>query len=362
MKYSLSVALFCGLLCLSACSPKPKVEAEDVALSTAANQFILPWHEQFVQKSNGLLEQAERFCQNSDNQGEFAATQDAWVQTMLQWQRVSLINFGPITDGNQSWRIQFWPDSHNRVGRKVEQLLSAEDPITAASLAEGVVLTQGLSALEYLLFDPSFGGMKRFEAPRACQFLVAASENVLSTATKIHNGWLASGQNYVGTFLSPGESNLAYPSDREALAALLSSTVSALEVLKNRKIGEPFGGEPGKGRINPYKLELWRSELSLTAMQTQVIALRTLFNTVYAPLLEQSGQKKTSDLVDIHLGNLQDQLDRASGPLFITLRKDSQASLWQDIWQNLSAALGLLKRDVTLALSLQLGFNDNDGD
>lgn len=344
MKHSWLVVILFTLLSLFACAPKPPVQAEEIALSTAANRFILPWHQQFVQKTENITDQVERFCQNPSNRGEFEATQQAWIEVMLAWQRVSLIDFGPIASLGQERHIHLWHDSASRVRHKTEQLLAAPGLPTAKAGPPENPLSYPLSTLEYLLFDPSFGRFERFQNPRACPVIKAASKQLFNTAQNIHHGWLANGHNFLATFLSPGKSNAIYPTETDALTGLLESITRALETIQHHKVGRPFGGEPGTGEIDPYKLEFWRSKQSLSAMQNQVAAIRSLLKKVYSPLLQQSGHKPTALQLDKRLRELQNRLSHARGPLFISFREDPQLKLWHEIWQDLNAILSLLTR------------------
>ena len=192
------VVCLCSIF-ISACSRQPSNSPEQQALSRGVNELILPWHQNFAHASQVLQESSERFCQNPSNRGEFDAARDAWQQAMMAWQDLQIINFGPVKKGNQAWRLQFWPDSHNRIAQKVDNLLGQSDPISAASLAEANVLLQGLSAMEYMLFDPKKAQLETFENPRACAYLMAASENTHNIATALYNAWQSDAGNYVGS-------------------------------------------------------------------------------------------------------------------------------------------------------------------
>lgn len=362
MKHLVILVLLALTGLVTACTPKTHATAEELALSQAANEVILPWHATFLERSKDLHNNIERFCQNPSNQGEFTEVRQAWVAAMLAWQTLHVINFGPVTVNNQSWRIQFWPDSHNRIGQKVEALLKQESDISAAQLAQSNVLVQGLSALEYMLFDPQKGHIETYENPRACAFILAASENTRNVALTLDTAWRADGDNFVGAFLSPGPNNITFPSQQEALAAIVGALVSDLEILKGRKIAEPFGGEPGGGSLNPYKVEFWRSQISIEAMFAEVTAVQQLYKSSIEPLLKAKQANVLADTISQHLKRLRNQLETMPKPLFQSIRADHADEPWRQSWQELATLLGLFKRDVTQTLGIKLGFNSNDGD
>lgn len=352
-------ALF--LLSLLACSPEPHIAPEEKALSDIAHQRILPWHQTFVARTDELAQSLERLCQNPGNPGELEASRANWRTAMLAWQTLRPINFGPVQENNQAWRIQFWPDTHNRVGQKVEALLAQETPISAVSLADANVLVQGLSALEYLLFDPSKDAAA-LQPPRVCEYLRAAGVNTQTVAETLASGWATGQGNFVGTFLSAGPGNLAFPTQKDAVAALVSGMVSSVEVIKNRKLGDAFGGRPGSGRINPYHLELWRSRLSLEAIQREVSANQQLYQTGLRPLLLAGGHKPLAQQLDDTFNLVAKTLASLPSPLFTQIQEPSALPQFQAAFDQLGQLLALLKRDLPTALGLQLGFNANDGD
>lgn len=360
MKLRWLLTLF--LWTLLACSPKPQISPTTQALSNTAHQLIVPWHQQFAVQTQSLYDHLERFCQNPGNAGELEASRSAWNNAMLAWQQLRIIQFGPVTDGNLAWKVQFWPDSHNRVGRKVDQLINEDKPITSASLAQNVVLVQGLSAIEYLLFDPQKDALSTFKNPKACELALAASDNTAALAKTLLERWQPDGKNYLGTFLSAGPNNPEFSSEAHVVAALLSGIVSNLEVIKNKKIGDAFGGAPERGKVNPYKLELWRSGLSLQALQSEIDASTQLYVYAIKPLLEEKNQNDLSNIVESRLRNIAIKLASQKAPLFETLRDTHTHQEWQAVWQDLSALLSQFKREVASQLDVQLGFNANDGD
>lgn len=354
--------IVCCVLSAVGCSPKNESSPVDQALSTTAHELILPWHQTFVRDTAELQQSLERFCQNPGNPGELEASKKSWRTAMLTWQTLRVINFGPVAEGNQAWRLQFWPDTHNRIGQKVEELLAKDSPISAESLAGGNVLVQGLSALEYLLFDPQKSALEDYQNPRVCDFLAAASQNTANVATTLHRGWATEGGNYLGVFLSAGEGNIAFPTNKDVVAALASAVVMSVEFVKNRKLGEPFGGRPGGGRTNPYHLELWRSKISLPAMQAELAANEQVFLKALKPVLIAEGHTDLAARIEQSFSDSRKSLNALPSPLFDHVREAQALPQFQAAWDTLGQLVSLLKRDLPNALQIQMGFNSSDGD
>lgn len=349
------------LAALTACTPKPTPSAIETALAHTAHKLILPWHQDFVRTTEELHKSLQAFCQNPADAVALEVSRNDWRSAMLAWQTLQLVNFGPVTEDNQAWRVQFWPDTHNRVGQRVEALLAAQTPIDAATLAKSNVLVQGLSALEYVLFDPSRTA-EAFVEPRTCLFLTAAAANTQAVAERLLQGWSADGGNYMKTLLSPGPTNLAFPEQNDVLTALISAVVMSVETIKNKELGESFGGRPGTGHINPYHLELWRSGLSQQAMQVELAASEQLFLTGVQPELEDQGHRELAQRIETAFTDSRQQIAPLPTPLFTHLQEPDALPQLQAAWDSLNRLLPLLKHELPATLQLQLGFNSSDGD
>ena len=80
-------------------------------------------------------------------QQQFAALTTAWA-------RIQYISFGPIFDHQRAFRIEYWPDKRNVVGRQLAEVLKKQDhaALEPERFATTTVGVQGLPALERMLF------------------------------------------------------------------------------------------------------------------------------------------------------------------------------------------------------------------
>lgn len=83
------------------------------------------------------------------------STQQAYSQAIDAWGAVEIFKFGPVIKENRFNRIFYWPDRKGRGRRQIIQLLRKHDTntLSSKSLANKSIATQGLTALEILLFD-----------------------------------------------------------------------------------------------------------------------------------------------------------------------------------------------------------------
>lgn len=341
------------LLAFPACSRQSGSAPEQQALSQSVNELLLPWHLQFARQTEQLHDSIERFCQNPGNSGEFIATRDAWRQTMLSWQNVSIINFGPVAVNGQGRQIQPQSDSRH-LAQKVEALLAEETPISATGLAEADESVQGLLAIEYMLFDPNKGQLHTYNNPRACQYLTAAGVNLQRIAHDLYDAWQPLKGNFVATLLSAGASNVSFPTVSDSLAAILSAITHTLEEIKDHKIGGPFGGEPGRGQSDAYQAAFWRSEQSLVAMRHQLHSVRQLFAIAIAPVLRAKGETALAYKIDHHLQQAGKQLKNIPGLLIDAPTAQQHLPKWQRAWHHLEEALSKLTIDVPTLLQAHI--------
>ena len=341
--------LLTSLLLISGCSQRTP---EQQFLHATTSQVIQPAYRDLAKQSQLLLATITEHCPTDDD-----ASRTQWRNTMASWQRIQAIQFGPIRDLNLAWEIQFWPDKKNLVARKNRSLLQEEQAITLERLQKASVASRGLWSLEYLLFDAQ---TKTLSTPqRRCQLQAAAAENLASVTQQLSAAW---DEKYAAVLTTPGETNDDFPASGNAIAAIIDSYLTHLEIIKGRKLAPALGINNRAKRSNPYLLESWRSQHSLTNLRLNLEALQRLMHQGgLEDFLMAKQQPQLAAEINAHLQQLLEKLPAAEAGLF-TLIKEQDVDAITAVYQQLPELIALFKRELPGKLDLQMGFNSNDGD
>ncbi len=349
----------------AACSPPP---SEKVLVNTS-KLAVLPAYERFSHSSQALALAADSFCSAPSSEG-IDLTRTHWRTTVDSWSGVQNLQFGPLLIDNQAWKIQFWPDKKNLIARKVEALIRSDEDLSEKRIDDASVVVQGLSSLEYLLFDHKVGSLNSYAntdaSTRRCALLVAVSGHLHGVAKGLYDAWRPESGNYLQAFTKTGPDNAEYPDDNVALANLLDTLVAGVELIKRDKFERPLGLTSSDGQAQIYLLEWWRSQYSREAITANLMALKTVFTAASGYGLDDylSDVKQRSDLS----AQIQQQIDSSlsaanaiPNSLFSSAEPRKQAELIA--FQNeITTLLSLLKSDLPTALGISLGFNAKDGD
>lgn len=350
------LTLLCvGLVTSCSKNTEPSASAQP-PLAAVQTQLIIPWHQALLTASGQLKIRLERFCQNPGNPGEFQEARSAWRNSMLAWQQVNLIKFGPVSHDNQAWKIQFWPDSHNLVEKKVKALLAENEVITEDVLAGASVVAQGLSAMELFLFDAQFADTAAL-AGKPCDLMRIASGRVEKVVAALAANWQQGSQGawQVGA-LTPGSE-----AEKDALADTAKALVSSLEIIKKDKLEGPIGNIANP-EAKPFHSESWRSATGKAALLAQLKGCAGLFEKALVPFLSTPEQQALGRSVQSDLAQLIAGLEANPAELVELITTEQGRNLVVNSAQTLGKINGIMKRDIPKALNLQLGFNGNDGD
>lgn len=356
------------LVLLSACSPPP----EQQAIAGMVEHSILPAYRQFAASTSELYGQTQAFC-DAPNAENYRATQEAWRQAVLGWSAIQFLQFGPLMIDNQAWKIQFWPDKKNLIARKTEALLASEDTLDIARVDRASVVVQGLSAMEYLLFDKAGGQHMRYnsDSQRPCQALVAIAGHLQQVASRLNHAWQPELNNYAAKLLSPGPNNDEYPSREQVLVTLLDSLVYGVELIKRDKLERPLAIPGDGGFPQPYVLEWWRSEHSKEAIIANLKQLRTLYTAGQTfgidDLIahEQYANPPHQELAAAITNQFDATLNKLAAfdvSLFSALSAPEKRQALLEIHSDITALVHLLEDELPKAMGLSLSFNANDGD
>nr|WP_153015450.1 imelysin family protein [Ventosimonas gracilis] len=352
-------------LLLSACDDPASQQIGVISTSDAqqeqvtrdlAQDVIRALHLRWQEQTGVMTKSVEDFCAGlsslKDARFGFSQAADAWsfLQPVL---------IGPLAEHNLAWRVQFWPDKKNLVGRQVEQLLKKNPAPDVATLEKSSVVIQGLSAAEYILFDPSIDLAERATQSRYCPLLQSIAQNQ---------------QNLAGSVLAQLDAKdglltafAAFPNERyadpmEAISELMRVNVTALDSLK-KKLGTPLG-RLNKGNLQPMQAEFWRSDLGLASISATLSASLALWqgNTHLGlrDLLKGSEHEALIPRIDAAFADVKQDL--GAGGLGNALKDEAGRAQLNKLYDSLNRLHRLHQQELVTALGIQLGFNASDGD
>lgn len=322
-------------------------------LQAFASQVAAPNYQTLVEQTQ-QLHSATQQCDSQNLASFVAATQGSWAAAMSAWQTAKIIRFGPVVEQRIDWEFQFWPDKKNLVAKKARPLLKQSEAISDQQMAKSSVVLHGLSALEFLLYDPAV--IKTANPDRYCEAARWIGQAIAEHAKVLDSAWAL----LQPDFIAPSENSDHFASAEIAVAKILDSYLVTLEELTNRKIAEAIG-EDDNARLNPYFLESWRSQHSWQNMQANLAAVNALFGPGgFSQYLQDLGFSELNTQLSQQMAAVNQAAAGVSPPLFSNLKQ--QAQPLRALQQELLQLRSILEDDITDVLDLPVGFNDQDGD
>lgn len=175
---------------------------------------------QFAQRAQNLNEQVRSYCQSLQT-ADLQRAQNAWLETVQAWENIELLQWGPLKEDASLLRynITSWPEAVNtcRVDMSVFSAYQQKE-IPALS---GRVNRQGLTALEYLLFENTLASACPSSVPMTsqwnglateqrkvarCYYLQALSADLSQNADQLVARWGKENENIFATFKTDAES------------------------------------------------------------------------------------------------------------------------------------------------------------
>ncbi|MCP5206542.1 MAG: imelysin family protein [Hahellaceae bacterium] len=306
------------------------------------------------------------FCE-TPTQNSFNDLQGAWKQAMHTWSALAAINFGPIDETEALWRFQFWPDPINLVQRKfISRLSGANKDNSPNQLAQASTAIQGLSAIEFLLFDPSISLSDYQSKTHFCTILVGTAANLATNASLLNKAWQ---QEYPVRWLDKKN-----PEDyTRNIESLFSGMVMALDTIKSQKLGTPLGFKKGESALpvgakpNPWQVESWRSQTSISHILATMQFCQELYEMEFGFRWYLFTKAPTADaeILDKKISDLFAATNQRAAALdksiFVLLQNNDTNYLLQ-LHTDVELLLQLLRNNYAKAAGIQFRFNAKDGD
>ena len=268
MKRLFALALAASPACADSAFPADEGQALQAGLTRTADGFILPGYDAWATAAEGLHGALQGYCAGT---GTLEAPQEAFAETYLAWQRISVVQMGPITAAEGPMRVLLWPDPKGFADRAVRMATQAEDPaMTAPGGLEGrSIALVNMGALEDLVFD---AGLAPGSYP--CDLAVAIAGYQADLSAGIAAAWTP-GADYRDAFDTAVAGNSRYPQVDDALRELFSGVTVQIAKIAGDQIGRGLGPEPGAARA--VRTEARDSGLGLASLAASFRGLSGLY-------------------------------------------------------------------------------------
>ena len=334
-------------------------------LENIANNYIIPSLENYKNKCEALNNSIQLFITNTNLQ-TLNNLRTNWVSTLLSWQEVSFLDFGPAEYIILKSQTNIYPVDTIQINNNIN--------LGNWNFSNSNYFDQkGLQALDYLLYKPNNSDQEIIDYfssnSNAQSYLTAITQDLLVNINYVYNEWITS---YKSTFINGHESN--------AQGSSISNLVNALCLhyefyVRRGKIGLPLGVFNGFSQLEmPELVECYYYGQSLPFAIHAISSIQKFINGINY-LSEENGlglddymdftnasynSNSLSITIDNQINDIITSLEGLNDPLSqeIIINKTGVSQSYEKLQQ----LVPYLKVDMTSALGVLITYQDNDGD
>ncbi len=337
----------------------PDIDSKELR-TNMGEEIILPSYKNFQSSLTPLKAAVDSFAQNSDSE-HLKAVKTAFESAYITWQKASFYQFGPAEDALLRQHINNFPANTTNIDDNI--LLENVD------LTYGNYTSKGFPALDYLLYGVAtdeegvlFYYQEDAEREKRLAYLQAIVVDMQNKIAGVINTWETS---YLAKFNEASGTGTG-----SAIGNVVNAFVLHFERhLRDNKVGIPLGVR-SFGAVQPDKAEGLYSGLSVTLASANIKAMHDFYRGVSTDNVNGLGfddfmisldQANLATEIDAQFNKTTNEINLIPSPYVENLEQGNitQADLAYD---ELKALLLLLKVDMTNALSVQITYQDNDGD
>ncbi len=245
-------------------------------MTAAVDGFIRPGYDAFRTSAEEMAATMKTLCE-VPSQANYDAAKTGFGRLAASWAHIEIVRTGPIIEQNRFERILFYPDRKSTGLKQVQAVLAKSDETATdpKMLATKSVATQGLGALEYLLFGTGADTLVSGNDFR-CRYSVAVAQNVGNVAAEVAGIWNAP-DSIQKSWEEPGPDNPVFRTGGEAITGLLGILVHGAEAVRDQRI-ETFYKGADKAKF-PKQALFWRSDNTWPMVKANLDGLSELLVT-----------------------------------------------------------------------------------
>jgi predicted lipoprotein len=329
-------------------------------ITSAVSDFVRPAYAGFAQSTQALTDDVKALCA-APSQTALEAARARFTETVQAWSQAEVIRFGPITAENRQDRILFWPDRRSIGLKQVQAILSGQDETAAdpATLAGKSVASQGLGALEYVLFGTDAETLATADGAFRCRYASAIAANLDGMADDLDAAW-QDPEDISWLWSYFGADNDRYRTAEEALGELVDVAVHGLEQVRDVRLNGFLGAKPDADK--PRSAIFWRSEQTTPSLAGNLAAMHRLLQASGVMNLVSDDGSWIPGAIDYEFGNAEAIAKDLDEPTERLLADPESRSKLEFLRIATSSLSGLVGQRLTGDIGLTVGFSSLDGD
>ncbi|MPR32146.1 imelysin family protein [Salmonirosea aquatica] len=334
-------------------TPDPTPSGNDTfksgMLTNYADRIIIPAYTDLTTQLTTLETQVNAFLENPSTTTQ-EAVRPAYRAAYLSFEGTAAAYFGPAG----ALLLNSYLNTFPAVPAKIEQAVASgtynfELPVVNDSI-------QGFPALDYLLFEP--GAVGKFTGPNAAarkKYVRNVMSRMKGLVANTSTQWQGT---YRTTFINSLKTDVG-----SSIGFLVNQFAYEMDALKGPRIGWPFG-KLSNGMVFADKSEGYYSGLTKDLAVANLTSLKKYFAGAegdgIADYLVLLGKEALANQVLTQFDVAIAALQAIPQPMTESFSKNPAAV--EEAYRQAQKLLTLIKTDVASATSVQITYQDNDGD
>lgn len=333
-------------------------------LTNITNNYIIPSLNEYQNNVIVLDSLIETFTQNPSEQA-LINTREAWVNTLLSWQDISFLDFGP---------------ANFIILKEQTNLFPADTTLIEDNISSGTwnleynsnYDAKGFQALDYLLNKRGYTDAQLVTYLTSSQnsknYLNDITDDLLANINYVSSEWVTYKENFINDF----ETN----SQGSSVSSIINAICLHYEFyIRRGKIGLPLGAFNGFSQQEmPELVECYHYGQSLPFCKRAINSLNEFINGIgysneengigfddYMNFVNaQHNSESLSNVINNQFNEILNGLNSINDPLSneVVINKTDV----QIVYQKLQQLVPFIKVDMTSALGVLITYQDNDGD
>jgi len=338
----------------------PTLPATNI-IAGAVDGFVRPHMQVFAADSERLADDFVTLCA-SPTPAAATIVRDDFRRVVLDHAGIEFLYFGPLTLGDRSASLLFWPDNKGIGLRQVQQVLASKDADAAdpAALAKKSVALRGLGALEFVLFGTGSEAIDSGADAYRCAFGAAVAAQIKTLAATLAAEWLNDDPDGPRAhMLDPQPDAADYRTTKEVLEKLSGALLVGSETIRDQRISPILGTAEGKPR--PKSALFWRSGMTVPALIANFEGLKAFFLAARFPEAVK-GNMWIASGATFEFDNAIEALQKLEGSMESIVADPAALQKFKYVLNVTRSLDTLVGENLSGALGLTIGFSGLDGD